>query len=82
MGLGKTIQVVSFLAYLREVGITDGPHLIVCPTSTIDNWAIEFTRWCPNIRVVIYHGAQDERKRMRSRWFKEKFSVSIEINFR
>ncbi|BES98589.1 Hypothetical protein NTJ_11404 [Nesidiocoris tenuis] len=74
MGLGKTIQVVSFLAYLREVGITDGPHLIVCPTSTIDNWAIEFTRWCPNIRVVIYHGAQDERKRMRSRWFKEKFS--------
>uniref|UniRef100_A0A0A9W3B1 SWI/SNF-related matrix-associated actin-dependent regulator of chromatin subfamily A containing DEAD/H box 1 homolog n=1 Tax=Lygus hesperus TaxID=30085 RepID=A0A0A9W3B1_LYGHE len=75
MGLGKTIQVVAFIAYLREAGISNGPHLIVCPTSTIDNWAIEFTKWCPEIRVEIYHGSQDERKFLRTRWFKEKFKT-------
>ncbi|KAF6201628.1 hypothetical protein GE061_004021 [Apolygus lucorum] len=75
MGLGKTIQVVAFISYLREAGITNGPHLIVCPTSTIDNWAIEFTKWCPEIRVEIYHGSQDERKFLRTRWFKEKFKT-------
>jgi SWI/SNF-related matrix-associated actin-dependent regulator 1 of chromatin subfamily A len=30
LGLGKTIQVISFLAYLKEQG-KQGPHLIVVP---------------------------------------------------
>ena len=44
MGLGKTIQVIAFLAYLKQTGSTTGPHLIVAPTTTIENWAIEFAR--------------------------------------
>ena len=32
-GLGKTIQVISFLAYLKEMG-NKGPHLIVVPYVT------------------------------------------------
>lgn len=38
MGLGKTVQVIAFLTYLKEAGLlseTDGPHLIVVPSSTI-----------------------------------------------
>ena len=33
VGLGKTIQVISFLAYLKEQG-KKGPHLIVVPYVT------------------------------------------------
>jgi len=34
MGLGKTIQTLAFLGYLVENG-QGGPHLIVCPCSTL-----------------------------------------------
>ena len=34
MGLGKTVQSLAFLGYLLESGC-DGPHLIVCPLSTL-----------------------------------------------
>ena len=30
VGLGKTVQVISFFAYLKEHGIR-GPHLVVVP---------------------------------------------------
>ena len=36
MGLGKTVQVIAFLAHLKEIGIQgDGPHLIIVPSSTL-----------------------------------------------
>ncbi|CAH1392029.1 unnamed protein product [Nezara viridula] len=73
MGLGKTIQVISFLAYLKETGESNYPHLIVVPATTLENWAVEFTRWCPSLRVVVYHGSPDERRALRVMWFKEKF---------
>ena len=40
MGLGKTIQTIAFLAHLKETG-EEGPHLIVVPSSTMDNWRKE-----------------------------------------
>ena len=65
MGLGKTIQTISFLAFLQSEGLSDGPHLIVVPSSTLDNWIREFGIWCPSFSIVVYHGKQDERKAMR-----------------
>lgn len=44
MGLGKTSQVISLIAHLLENGET-GPHLIIVPSSTLDNWLREFKRW-------------------------------------
>ena len=41
MGLGKTVQVIAFLTYLKEAGLyedTDGPHLIVVPSSTMGKY--------------------------------------------
>ncbi|XP_014250839.1 SWI/SNF-related matrix-associated actin-dependent regulator of chromatin subfamily A containing DEAD/H box 1 homolog isoform X2 [Cimex lectularius] len=73
MGLGKTIQVIAFLSYLKESGFSNCPHLIVVPASTIDNWAIEFTKWSPTLNVVIYHGSADDRKALRYEWAKDKF---------
>lgn len=64
MGLGKTIQAIAFLAYLYQEG-NKGPHLIVVPASTIDNWLREVNLWCPTLKVLCYYGSQEERKQIR-----------------
>ncbi|XP_012502613.1 PREDICTED: SWI/SNF-related matrix-associated actin-dependent regulator of chromatin subfamily A containing DEAD/H box 1 [Propithecus coquereli] len=64
MGLGKTIQAIAFLAYLYQEG-NNGPHLIVVPASTIDNWLREVNLWCPTLKVLCYYGSQEERKQIR-----------------
>lgn len=55
MGLGKTCQVIAFLALLFERGIK-GPHLIVVPGSTLENWLREFSVFCPRLVVMPYYG--------------------------
>ncbi|KAJ3630032.1 hypothetical protein Zmor_028492, partial [Zophobas morio] len=52
MGLGKTLQCISFLAHLIEKGV-HGPFLICAPTSTVGNWAAEFSNYTPAVPVVI-----------------------------
>lgn len=69
MGLGKTAQVISFLGRLYELG-NKGPHLIIVPTSTLDNWLREFERFCPALKVHGYYGTQDERLEMREELMK------------
>jgi SWI/SNF-related matrix-associated actin-dependent regulator 1 of chromatin subfamily A len=64
MGLGKTAQVISFLGRLYELG-EKGPHFIVVPSSTIENWAREFERFCPTLEIRIYHGTMKEREELR-----------------
>jgi SWI/SNF-related matrix-associated actin-dependent regulator of chromatin subfamily A member 5 len=63
MGLGKTLQTVSFLAYLKHYRDMPGPHLIVVPKSTLQNWAREFERWAPDFDVVVLTGTREERVR-------------------
>jgi len=53
MGLGKTVQVI---AYLLARGQQHGPHLVVCPTSVLGNWAREIKRFAPELRVLTHHG--------------------------
>jgi SWI/SNF-related matrix-associated actin-dependent regulator 1 of chromatin subfamily A len=55
MGLGKTCQVIAFLSHLVETGV-GGPHLVVCPGSTLENWLREFQRFSPELVVEPYHG--------------------------
>ncbi|XP_052078522.1 chromatin-remodeling complex ATPase chain isw-1-like isoform X2 [Mytilus californianus] len=69
MGLGKTIQTIALLGYLKHYKNISGPHLIVVPLSTVDNWVAEFNRWCPDFRVVVLRGNIDERKK----WIKNVF---------
>ncbi|XP_078259333.1 SWI/SNF-related matrix-associated actin-dependent regulator of chromatin subfamily A containing DEAD/H box 1-like [Rhinoraja longicauda] len=65
MGLGKTVQAISFLAYLYQEG-DKGPHLIIVPASTLDNWLRELKQWCPDLKVILYYGSLEERKILRS----------------
>lgn len=52
MGLGKTVMAIGLLASRR----TDRPHLVVCPTSVVGNWARELARFAPDVEVVRHHG--------------------------
>ncbi|KAG1729586.1 SNF2 family N-terminal domain-containing protein [Suillus lakei] len=61
MGLGKTLQTISFLSYLKHYRDTRGPHLIVVPKSTLQNWAREFEQWTPDVNVVVLTGSKEER---------------------
>lgn len=76
MGLGKTIQVISFLAWLREHGI-HGHHLVIVPSSTLDNWEREFDTWCPEIKLLQYYGSQDMRARIRQHVIKHPMDVDV-----
>jgi SWI/SNF-related matrix-associated actin-dependent regulator 1 of chromatin subfamily A len=55
MGLGKTCQVIAFLSHLAEIGVS-GPHLVIVPPSTLENWLREFQFFCPNLIVEPYYG--------------------------
>jgi hypothetical protein len=78
MGLGKTLQTISFIGYLRFMCGIHGPHLVVVPKSTLDNWKREFARWVPEIDVLVLQGAKDERAELiRDRLEDEKFDVCI-----
>ncbi len=56
MGLGKSIQTMALLLQARAEG-TDGPALIVSPTSVVANWQREIQRFAPSLRVMIHQGA-------------------------
>lgn len=64
MGLGKTCQVIAFMAYLKQVG-NPGRHLVVVPSSTLENWLREFNKFCPSLVVKAYYGSQREREDLR-----------------
>ena len=57
MGLGKTVQT---LAVLLERA-TDGPALVVAPTSVVANWLDEARRFAPTLNVRTYTGPASSR---------------------
>jgi SNF2 family DNA or RNA helicase len=60
-GLGKTLQTISFLGYLKFHRDIPGPHLIVVPKSTLDNWNREVHKWVPGFRTAVLSGTKEER---------------------
>ena len=72
MGLGKTIQTIALLCYIMENKHNEGPFLIIAPLATISNWVIEFDRWAPGIKIVVYKGAPAERRHLAAQIKQEK----------
>lgn len=56
MGLGKTVQVVSFLEHIFEIEKIRGPFLVCVPLSTIQHWKREAEAWT-NMITCLYHDA-------------------------
>jgi SWI/SNF-related matrix-associated actin-dependent regulator of chromatin subfamily A member 5 len=77
-GLGKTLQTISFLAYLKHYRDISGPHLVVVPKSTLQNWHREFQQWTPEFDLVMLTGTKDERAEIiATRLITQKFQVCI-----
>lgn len=65
MGLGKTIQILAYLAWTKEH--VDGSTLIICPLSTLGNWLLETNRFLPDVPVVRYYGTAEEKRELDKR---------------
>jgi chromodomain-helicase-DNA-binding protein 1 len=81
MGLGKTVQSVSFLSYLFHERQQFGPFLVVVPLSTIPAWQSQFKYWAPDMNVICYMGKRNSREIIRQYEFgpakKLKFNVLL-----
>ena len=59
MGLGKTIQTLSFIQHMVNHG-HEGPNLIVVPTSVLPNWERESEKFVPHLKRLIIYGTRRE----------------------
>jgi len=60
MGLGKTVQALALVQRDWANG-NHNPVLIVCPTSVVNNWRKEASRFTPGLPVMVHHGASRSR---------------------
>ena len=71
MGLGKTLQSISLIQFLKEnrgptaQGHLPRPSLVVCPLSVLSSWIAETRRWAPGLNVLRFHGPSHERSRLK-----------------
>jgi ATP-dependent helicase STH1/SNF2 len=77
MGLGKTIQTISLLTYLIEHKRQNGPFLVIVPLSTLTNWNLEFDKWAPGVRKIVYKGPPNSRKLFQSQIRQGQFQVLL-----
>ena len=43
-----------------------GPHLVVVRTCKLLTWEMEFKRWCPGLKILLYLGSGRERRAKRT----------------
>uniref|UniRef100_A0AAX7VKZ0 E1A binding protein p400 n=1 Tax=Astatotilapia calliptera TaxID=8154 RepID=A0AAX7VKZ0_ASTCA len=75
-GLGKTVQTVAYMAHLAGQEGIWGPHLVVVRTCKLLSWEVEFKRWCPGLKILLYLGNRRERRSKR-RWWGEANSFHV-----
>uniref|UniRef100_A0A4X2JVM4 Proliferation-associated SNF2-like protein n=1 Tax=Vombatus ursinus TaxID=29139 RepID=A0A4X2JVM4_VOMUR len=76
MGLGKTVQCIATIALMVERGVP-GPFLVCGPLSTLPNWMAEFKRFTPQIPIMLYHGDQQERRKLAQKIHKRDGTLQI-----
>ncbi|KAK9911110.1 hypothetical protein M0R45_035033 [Rubus argutus] len=65
MGLGKTLQAVALLSYLKVQKMSPGPFLVLCPLSVTDGWVSEMDNFAPKLKVLQYVGDKEYRCSLR-----------------
>ncbi|XP_038630402.1 transcriptional regulator ATRX isoform X1 [Scyliorhinus canicula] len=80
MGLGKTLQVVTFLhTMLLSEKLDFSTALVVCPLNTVLNWINEFNKWqdgldddeCLEVNELATVKRPQERSYMLERWMED-----------
>ncbi|XWS32396.1 hypothetical protein CRYUN_Cryun23aG0155900 [Craigia yunnanensis] len=81
MGLGKTLQAISFLSYLKVHQKSPGPFLVLCPLSVTDGWVSEIVKFTPKLEVLRYVGEKEHRRSLRKTVYEhvEEKSSSSEV---
>jgi SNF2 family DNA or RNA helicase len=77
MGLGKTIQSISFLSMVKNERKTGGISIVIAPLSVLSEWKNEFEKWSPDIKVLKYHGNDYERTVQREKIKKDSVDVIL-----
>jgi superfamily II DNA/RNA helicase len=54
-----------------------GPHLVIVPLSTIENWSQEFERWAPHIKVVKYTGHKQTRTSLQQQFSRPPYRFNV-----
>jgi superfamily II DNA or RNA helicase len=49
MGLGKTLQAIAAMLHLAP----NGPSMVVCPASVINNWCNEIVKFAPTLNPIV-----------------------------
>jgi SNF2 family DNA or RNA helicase len=57
MGLGKTLQTISFIQFIKEK-YKGQTTLVICPVSLIFNWQKELEKFAPTIKYKIHYGLE------------------------
>ncbi len=55
MGLGKTVQTLALIQRNRFYK-EHRPVLLVCPTTVVNNWQKEASKFTPQLPVLVHHG--------------------------
>lgn len=88
MGLGKTLQILSFFQLVKSLEKGDNrPFLVVCPLSVLAGWQIEINTWT-NLKAIQWYG-NSQKRRSTSQMVKNQgmadpplFSLSPLLHFR
>jgi SNF2 family DNA or RNA helicase len=62
MGLGKTIQTIALLCRSREEFPDSDPSLVLCPSSLVENWYMEFQKFAPELNVIMLRGINRDKE--------------------
>uniref|UniRef100_M4B6W5 RxLR effector candidate protein n=1 Tax=Hyaloperonospora arabidopsidis (strain Emoy2) TaxID=559515 RepID=M4B6W5_HYAAE len=71
MGLGKTLQVIAFLAALVGAGGDErrgegGRYLVIAPLSVLPTWMEQFEQYAPSISTAMFIGLKKDREAVQS----------------
>lgn len=80
MGLGKTVQIVTFLAALDYSGKLESSVIIIAPATVLRQWKREFRTWWPRFRVRILHHSQEQLKQGKKRKRSSKYDPDIVLD--
>ncbi len=60
MGLGKTIQTIAWICSSRPPRAAESPSsplLIIAPLTLLANWAHEFAKFAPGLKIYVHQGS-------------------------
>lgn len=49
------------LGFMKHYKNAAGPHLVITPKSTLQNWLNEFEKWCPSLKAIALIGYAEAR---------------------